>query len=80
MTEQSKRDEILDTLKSILTFIRWIGIPAVTGIGFLIASLIADHYDQTQLDKDRDYMKPKVVRLWSKAYPNLTSDELKDSQ
>ena len=79
MTTQSNHDEVLNTLKAILGLIKWIGIPFITGMAFLVLALVSDHYDQVQLDQDRDYMKPKVTRMWLKEHPELTIKEIESS-
>lgn len=62
-------DDILNVLKAILGLIRWVGIPVLVGTGGLIVVMVADHYQQIGLAEDRDYMKPRVVKLWQEKHP-----------
>ena len=66
---------MLDLLRAILAMVRWIGIPALGGLGLLIMVLVADHFDEVQLKKDNGYMKPKVTRLWIERHPEATIEE-----
>lgn len=77
MTSPNNHDEVLDTLKAILGFMRWIGVPLVGALAVGIGIMVTDHYSQASLEQDRDYMKPKVTRLWLERHPEVTIDELK---
>lgn len=77
MTTPSNHDEVLATLKAILGFLRWIGVPIVLALGSGVGLIVADHYAQVTLEADRDYMKPKVTRLWLERHPEVTIEEIK---
>jgi hypothetical protein len=70
MTSPNNHDDILDTLKSILGFIKWIGVPIVGVMSAGVAIMVTDHYSQQTLEKDRDFMKPKVTKLWLEKHPD----------
>jgi hypothetical protein len=76
MTTSSNHDEVLDTLKAILAFMRWIGVPLVLALASGVALIVADHYAQVVLEKDRDEMKPRVTRLWLERHPEVTAQEI----
>ena len=71
MTTPSNHDDILDAIQGIFTLLKWISIPAVTGIALMVGSLVIDHFDQISLRQDSDYMRPKVTRLWIERHPEL---------
>ena len=65
------RDEILGVVRSaklwikVLSFLVAIFGASISGVGFLaIKVAIDDHYDQTDLRKDSNWMLPKVSWLW----------------
>lgn len=76
MTTSSNHDEVLDTLKAILGFIRWIGVPLVGALAVGVGIMVTDHYAQQILEKDRDEMKPRVTRLWMERHPEVTVHEI----
>ena len=76
MTTPSNHDEVLDTLKAILGFLRWIGVPLVGALGVGITIMVTDHYSQLVLEKDRDEMKPRVTRLWLERHPEVVTQEI----
>jgi hypothetical protein len=79
----TENDEILTVLKAILGMIRWVGVPVLIGLASLVVIMVADHYEQVGLAKDRDdmklkqvelakdryYMKPRVQHLWKREHP-----------
>ena len=69
MTTENNHDEVLDTLKAILAFIRWIGVPLIGALAVGIGLIVTDHYAQETLQRDHDVMKPRVTRLWMEAHP-----------
>jgi hypothetical protein len=69
MTTQNNHDEVLDTLKAILGFLRWIGVPLVGALAIGVGIMVTDHYAQEAIQKDHDVMKPRVTRLWIEAHP-----------
>ena len=69
MTTQNNHDEVLDTLKAILGFLRWIGVPLVGALAIGIGIMVTDHYAQEAIQKAHDVMKPRVTRLWIEAHP-----------
>ena len=76
MTQDNpKHDEILGTLRSILTVISWIGVPALGAMTIIVGALIADHFDQVNLRRDSNWMKPRVQRMWLKEHPEIQADE-----
>ena len=75
-TPEETKDEILATLKAIRSIISWIGIHAVTGFAVVIWAMVIDHFDQVDLRKDDNYMKPRVTRLWIQAHPEIQRDEM----
>jgi hypothetical protein len=77
MTTPNNHDEILGTLKAILAVIRWLGLPVIGSLTVGIGIVITDHYSQGLLEADRDYMKPKVTRLWLERHPEVTIEDLK---
>jgi hypothetical protein len=77
MTTENNHDEILGTLRSILGIIRWIGLPLIGCLAVGLGIMVTDHYGQELLAADRDYMKPKVTRLWLERHPEVTIDEVK---
>jgi hypothetical protein len=77
MTTPSNHDEVLDTLKAILGFMRWIGVPLVLALGGGVVIMITDHYSQQGLEADRDYMKPRIARLWMERHPEITSEDIR---
>jgi hypothetical protein len=76
MTTENNHDEVLDTLKAILGFIRWLGVPLIGALAVGIGLIVTDHYGQQVLEKDRDEMKPRVTRLWLERHPEVTAHEL----
>ena len=76
MTTPNNHDEVLDTLKAILGFIRWLGVPLIGALAVGIGLIVTDHYGQQVLEKDRDEMKPRVTRLWLERHPEVTAHEL----
>jgi hypothetical protein len=76
MTTPGNHDEVLDTLKAILGFLRWIGVPLVLALASGVALIVADHYAQVILEKDSDEMKPRVTRLWLERHPEVTVQEI----
>jgi hypothetical protein len=76
MTTQNNHDEVLDTLKAILGFIRWVGLPLIGCLAVGVGIMVTDHYGQQVLEKDRDEMKPRVTRLWLERHPEVTAHEL----
>jgi hypothetical protein len=76
MTTENNHDEVLDTLKAILGFLRWIGVPLMGALAVGIGLIVTDHYGQQVLEKDRDEMKPRVTRLWLERHPEVTAHEL----
>jgi len=77
MTTPTNHDEILGTLRSILGIIRWIGLPLIGCLAVGLGIMVTDHYGQEILASDRDYMKPKVTRLWLERHPEVTIDEVR---
>ena len=77
MTTENNHDEILGTLRSILAVIRWIGLPLIGCLAVGLGIMVTDHYAQEVLSADRDYMKPKVTRLWLERHPEVTIDEVR---
>jgi len=71
MTQPDNHDDILDTLKAILGFMKWLGVPIAGALTVGIVIMVTDHYAQAGLEKDRDFMKPKVTRLWIERHPEL---------
>jgi len=76
MTTQNNHDEVLATLKAILGFIRWLGVPLIGALAVGIGLIVTDHYGQQVLEKDRDEMKPRVTRLWLERHPEVTIQEV----
>jgi len=76
MTTENNHDEILGTLKAILGFIRWLGVPLIGALAVGIGLIVTDHYGQQVLEKDRDEMKPRVTRLWLERHPEVMSHEI----
>jgi len=76
MTTENNHDEILGTLKAILGFIRWLGVPLIGALAVGIGLIVTDHYGQQVLEKDRDEMKPRVTRLWLERHPEVMAHEL----
>ena len=77
MTTPGNHDEVLDTLKAILGFMRWIGVPIVLALASGVVIMVADHYSQQTLEADRDYMKPRVTRLWMERHPEVTAEDIR---
>lgn len=71
MTTENNHDEVLDTLKAILAFIRWLGLPLIGCLAVGLGIMVTDHYAQETLQKDHDFMKPRVTRLWMEAHPEV---------
>jgi hypothetical protein len=69
MGNEESNEDILNVLKAILAMIRWVGVPILIGLSSLVVIMVADHYEQVGLAKDRDYMKPRVQHLWKKEHP-----------
>jgi hypothetical protein len=76
MTSPNNHDEILGTLKAILGFMKWLGVPLFGTLAVGIAIMVTDHYGQQTLERDRDEMKPRVTRLWLERHPEVTAHEI----
>lgn len=71
MTTENNHDEVLTTLKAILGFIRWVGLPLIGCLAVGLGIMVTDHYAQETLQRDHDVMKPRVTRLWMEAHPEV---------
>jgi hypothetical protein len=64
-----EKDEILSRISAAIGLIKWLGGGAVSAFIALIVLIVADHYDQANIRKDTDWMKPRVERMWYKTHP-----------
>jgi len=64
-----EKDEILSNLSALATLIKWLGGGAVSAFLALIGLVVADHYDQENIRRDTNWMKPRVERMWYKTHP-----------
>lgn len=71
------RDEIINFLKAIRALIAWLGGGALVAVCGLIFIIVSDHFNQTELQKDVDWMMPKVQSLWHRSGLDSKQDATK---
>jgi hypothetical protein len=72
-----EREEMVLMLRSIKLMLNWF-VVAFLGGGAVISAgawvMVQDHFEQIQMHGDVGEMKPKVERLWWKAFPDAASN------
>ncbi len=61
-----ERDEILGYLRWIQAVLRWLGGAGFVFFAGMVIVIISDHYEQTSMAKDIQWMRPRVESLWYK--------------
>lgn len=75
MTTSDNHDDILGTLRSIVSLMKWGGVPLLGFVAFITVSIVADHFMIQRVKEDTNYMKPKVTRLWIESHPKEAASE-----
>lgn len=67
------KSEILDALKVIKGMLGWLGGGALIACFGVAWVIVTDHFEQAELREDMDVIKPRVERLWYRAFPDSSS-------
>jgi len=60
------KDEIISEIRVLRRFVGWAA--GVLAAALLVA--ISDHFEQNRMHEDIEIMKPRVERLWYRAFPS----------
>lgn len=74
MSDQ-ERDEILGYLRWIQGVLKWLGGAGFVFFAGLVIVIVSDHYEQTTLSKEVQWMRPRVESLWYKSRPSANSSD-----
>lgn len=67
-----EEQEILRNILAVASMLKWMGGSVLIVFFTLVVLVVADHYDQANLSRDVQWMRPRVERMWYEAARNKT--------
>jgi hypothetical protein len=63
MSDQDEQ-EILRNIMAVASMLRWMGGSVLIVFFTLVVLVVADHYEQANMKRDVEWMRPKVELIW----------------